>query len=67
MKTKKLRKLGDIMLDLEPLIEEMAIGHDLQWFEILNLIHGYLQSHYPEQQEEYLDGTHPIFYYGPQK
>lgn len=64
---KRLRKLGDIMLDMEELLIELADNknHDLQHGEILNLIRGYLEIHYPEQKEEYMDGTNPIFYYGP--
>lgn len=38
-KASKLRKL------FAPIIEELAIDHDLQWGEILNLINGYLRVH----------------------
>lgn len=61
---KKLRPLGEITADLEPLLLEMAIDHDLQHGEILNLIRGYLEIHVPDQREEYEDNTVPIFYYG---
>lgn len=67
MKKKKLRPIGDIMLDVEPLMLEMAYDHDLQWGDILNLIHGYLEVHCPEAQERYIKGGHPHFYYGPKK
>ena len=51
---------------VEPIIEEMIEGHDLQWFEVLSLVHGYLMSHYPDAKEIYEeDGTSPAFYYGP--
>ena len=64
---KKLRPLGDILLDLEPLIDELTDQHSLQWSDILALIHVYLTVHHPENQEEYLDGSNPIWYYGPRR
>lgn len=64
---KKLRPLGDITMDMEPLILEMVEAHELQWGEILNIVRGYLEIHCPESQEEYLDGTKPVYYYGPKK
>lgn len=60
---KKIRKVGDILLEMEPLIQEL-VDHELQWGDILNLIRGYLEIHSSEAQEEYLDGTHPVFFYG---
>ncbi len=65
--SKKLRPLGQITSDLEPLLEEMLTGHDLQWYEVLNIIHGYLMAHYPNNQEKYIDDSNPIFYYGPNR
>lgn len=64
---KKPRRLGDITTDMEPLILEMVEQHDLQMGEILNLIRGYLEIHCPQSVETYLDGSHPIFYYGEKK
>jgi len=61
---KKLRPLGEITQDLEPLLLEMAVEHDLQHGEILNIIRGYLEIHVPDQKEQYTDGTSPVFYYG---
>jgi hypothetical protein len=61
---KKLRKIGDVLLDMEPLLEEM-IAHGLQWGDILNVIRGYLEVHCPDAQEEYVAGGNPVFYYGP--
>ena len=66
-KKQKLRKMGDIMLDMEPLLLEMACDHEMQWYEILNMMRGYLEVHCPEGQEEYLDGSNPVFYYGPKE
>lgn len=65
MKKPKLRPIGEITSDLEPLILELVEGHDLQWGEILSLMHGYLQVHCPGAREEYDEGGHPEFYYGP--
>lgn len=61
------RALGDIMLDIEVNITEMVENHDLQWGDVLNLIHGYLEVHRPDAQEEYVEGGHPIFFYGPEE
>jgi hypothetical protein len=64
---KKLRPLGHTLLDLEKLLLEMAVDHDLQWGDILNLVRGYLEVHCPNSQEEYDDGDSPEFYYGPRQ
>ena len=60
----KRRKVGDITADIEPLIQELVHGHDLQWAEVLALVYAYLQVHCPDAREEYLDGGHPVYYYG---
>lgn len=62
-----MRPLGNIMLDMEKLIEEMTDDHDLQYGDILNLVFGYLEVHCPHAKEEYTDGGNPIFYYGPKE
>lgn len=62
---KKLRKLGDITSDLEPLILEMVVDHDLQYHEILGMIYFYLMSHCPGAKEKYIKGGSPIMFYGP--
>lgn len=62
---KKLRKMGDIMLDLETVLEEMVDQQELQKYEILHLVSGWIDAHRPDAIEEYEDGTHPVFYYGP--
>ena len=66
MGKKKLRRLGDIMLDIEPLLLEMtsAAGHDLQWHEVLYLVFGWLNVHAPHAREDYVSGGSPEFYYG---
>lgn len=68
VKKKKIRPLGDILLDLEPILLEMGIDHDLQWSDILSLVHVYLMVHLPTQQEIYKkDNSSPEFYYGPKR
>jgi hypothetical protein len=65
MAKKKLRPLGHTLLDLEKLLLEMTVDHDLQWGDVLNLVRGYLEVHVPGAQEQYTAGGSPIFYYGP--
>lgn len=59
-----MRPVGEILLDIEPLILELVEDHDLQWGDVINLIYGYLVVHCPGAREEYEDGSSPIFYYG---
>lgn len=61
----KKRKFGEVLLDLEIVLDEMC-DHDLQWGDILALVHMHLQVHRPDAKEEYLDGDTPIFFYGPE-
>lgn len=61
----KVRSVGNVLLDLEKVIDELVDGHDLQWGDVLNLVHGHLQVHNPAAREEYVEGGHPEFYYGP--
>lgn len=62
----KLRPLGEITDDLEPLILEMTDQHNMQWHEVLSIVHAYLQVHCPSAQEVYTeDGSSPMYYYGP--
>lgn len=63
----KNKPLGDVLLDLEKVVDEMVDQHDLQWGDVLNLVRGYLEVHRPDAMEEYVDGTRPVFYYGPKK
>lgn len=60
---KKIRPLGKILLDLEPYYLEMA-DHDIQWSDFMGLLYVYLMVHLPNHQEEYDDGTVPIFFFG---
>lgn len=60
-----MRKLGDILLDLEVILDEMVDSHDLQFGDILNLVYGHLVIHRPDAREEYVSGGNPVFKYGP--
>lgn len=63
-KPKKLRKVGDILLEMEPLLFELVEKHELQKGELLVLFSVWVDIHYPGAIEPYEDGTNPIFYYG---
>lgn len=62
-----MRPMGDIVSDLEDLVEEMVDDHDLQWGSIMAVVYDYLRVHRPDAQEEYVDGGNPYYYYGPEK
>lgn len=59
----KIRKFGDILLDLEVLLDEMIDDHECQWGDILYLIYGHLMIHRKDAREEYEDDTNPEFTY----
>lgn len=67
MAPKKVRPIGKILLDLEKILGEMIDSHDLQWYDVLFLVYGWLMVHRPDAQEEYTDGSKPVFYYGPKE
>jgi hypothetical protein len=67
MAKKTIRPLGDVLLDMEPLLQEMTDAHGLQWGDTLQLVYNYLMVHCPEAREQYTVGGHPEFYYGPKK
>ena len=55
------------MTDIEPLIDELAIGHEMQRHEILALVFAQLDAHHPQTLEEYEDGSEPIYKYRPSR
>jgi|WetSurMetagenome_2_1015567.scaffolds.fasta_scaffold35335_5 hypothetical protein len=61
---KKLRPLGQITLDMEPLLEEMVHEHELQHQEVLYIILSWLETHAPEAKPRYEDGNVPMLVYG---
>jgi len=61
-----MRRVGDIMLDMEKLLFELHIDQDLQHGEVLGLVNFWQRIHVPGQIETYEDGSHPVLY-GPKK
>lgn len=64
---KTCRKMGDILLDLEPILFELTEEHEMQLGELLALIKCWTEIHSPGSIEEYQDDTHPVYYYGPRE
>jgi hypothetical protein len=68
MKTRKpkLRPMGDILLDMEPLYRELMLGHKLQRSDLWGIILQYDQTHGLEEDviETYTDGTKAVTYHG---
>lgn len=62
MKTKKVRPLGIVLLELETVLNEM-VDHDLQWADVLFIVYGWLQVHNPDGKEIYEDGSSPVLKY----
>lgn len=56
---KKIRPMGHITMDMEPLLFEMSIDHDLQHGEVLAEVYSWLKIHVPGQAEEYDEGGKP--------
>jgi hypothetical protein len=63
----KLRPLGSITDDMEPLILELVEGHQMQAQEIIYLIFSYLQAHTPSAFPIYEDGSTIEMYVGPRR
>lgn len=59
-----MRPLGDILLDLELIIDEMIYDHDLQWGDVRALTMQHMRTHNPDAQEKYVEGGSPIDFYG---
>lgn len=65
--SKSIRKVNDIIIDLEKLLFELHEEHELQHGDVLALIHVWQTIHVPESIETYEDGTSPEFYYGEKR
>ena len=59
-----MRKVGQILLDMEPLLEQLVHEHELQKGELLKLISVWVDIHAPNAIEEYVDSSPLIEYYG---
>lgn len=64
---KKIRPLGKVLLDLELILDEMCIEHELQLGDVLALIKIHIDIHLPDAVESYVDGGKPEFFYGIKK
>lgn len=62
-----MRKMGSILLDMEKLLDEMYLEHELQLGDVLSLIYSHTVVHNPDRVEQYEEGGSPKFYYGPDK
>lgn len=60
---RRVRPLGDVTTDLEPLLFELVDIHKLQAHEVLGIIYAWISLHYPGAIEEFEDGTNPSFIY----
>lgn len=61
------RTAGVIFLELEKLFDELIDKHEFQIGDCLYWLYGHLKIHRPDAIEEYTDGGHPNFYYGPKE
>lgn len=61
-----MRKLGDIISDLEELTTEMVEDHDMQRGDILAIVKSYIDVHLPGAIEVYEeDNSSPLYFYAP--
>lgn len=63
----KKRTTGQILLEMEPLLQELVGPQGCQWSDVLALVHIWLMVHAPQAREEYTEGGYPEFYYGPER
>lgn len=59
-----MRRLGDIISDLELLLDEFYLEHDMQLGDVDAIVHSFSEKHYPNHVEQYEDGTNPVRLYG---
>jgi hypothetical protein len=57
---KRIRKMGDIMFDLEKEILKMCYKKAYSWDRVLKLTYYILEKNHKQQQEEYIKGGNPI-------
>lgn len=64
----RLRPLGQVTEDLEKLLHEMYIDHELQEHEVLGIIHFSTRLHFPGAVERFEeDGSNPSILYADLK
>lgn len=59
---KKIRPFGDVMTDLEKILYELHIDHDMQHGEVVYGINGWQKIHVPDKMEPFIDGTKPMMH-----
>lgn len=57
-------KIGDVLCELEKVLDKMIDAHGLQHGDILSLIDSHLTSHRRDCKENCVDGTVFVYYYG---
>ena len=62
-----MRAFGNILLDLETILDEMVDDHEVQLGDILSLTKAHVDIHRPDALEVYEDGSNPVFTYGPKE
>lgn len=62
-----MRPAGQILLEMEELRNELLDDHDMQWGDLIYELYGWLEIHRPDAREQYLDGSHPKLFYGPEE
>lgn len=58
---KKIRPLGQVTEDMEPLLFEMMVDHEMQIHEVLGIIKQWAETHCDEAIEEYENGKIPRY------
>lgn len=59
-----MRQFGQILLDLEVLLDEMIDHHDVQMGDVLSLVFSHIKIHRPDAVEVYSkDNSNPVFKY----
>lgn len=60
----KRESVGEILLQIEVLVNKLFDQHGFQWGDWLWNQFGWLRIHRPGDREEYVEGGHPVFFYG---
>lgn len=65
MQNKKIRPIGEILLEAEELIDEAIDSHDVQDLDILNWVYGHLRAHREDCAAVYeSDDSYAVFLLG---
>lgn len=58
-------KYGDLLLQLERVLEQMIDYHEVQRYDVLGAVDYWVRVHRPDAVEEYLDGSIPDLFRTP--